>query len=288
MKRFLLVSGLAASLTSAASAADVYLLSSLDSATDTAAAAALTSRGHTVTIGVDFTSFDGSVNLAGFETVYLQCNNNWTALAMPAAGQQQLIDWVNAGGRLVTSEWVTYYSYATGKFALLDPILPGVQDFSYGTFLTTTYTAETPDAAINAGVPSPLTFSLTSYTGTEGFTIAKPGATTYYTSSSDPGAAGLLGWTVGSGSVYSFFSTCGPDQVGDTNFGRLFSNVMGATSGGGCYANCDGVGGLTANDFVCFVSAFNNGASYANCDGVGGLTANDFVCFLTQYNNGCP
>lgn len=54
-----------------------------------------------------------------------------------------------------------------------------------------------------------------------------------------------------------------------------------------CYANCDGTGGLTANDFVCFLTAYNNGASYANCDGVGGLTANDFVCFLTAYNNGC-
>jgi hypothetical protein len=59
------------------------------------------------------------------------------------------------------------------------------------------------------------------------------------------------------------------------------------TCGTPCYANCDGVGGLTANDFVCFVSAFNSGASYANCDNVGGLTANDFVCFLTSYNNGC-
>jgi hypothetical protein len=54
-----------------------------------------------------------------------------------------------------------------------------------------------------------------------------------------------------------------------------------------CYADCDGVGGLTANDFACFLTAYTNNESYANCDGVGGLTANDFVCFLTQYNNGC-
>jgi hypothetical protein len=58
-------------------------------------------------------------------------------------------------------------------------------------------------------------------------------------------------------------------------------------AGVGCYADCDEVGGLTANDFICFVTAFNNGDSYANCDGVGGLTANDFICFLTAYNNGC-
>jgi hypothetical protein len=57
--------------------------------------------------------------------------------------------------------------------------------------------------------------------------------------------------------------------------------------GSSCYANCDGVGGLTANDFICFVTAYNNNQSYANCDQVGGLTANDFICFVTAYNNGC-
>jgi hypothetical protein len=56
----------------------------------------------------------------------------------------------------------------------------------------------------------------------------------------------------------------------------------------GCYANCDGTGGLTANDFICFLTAYNNGQSYADCDGVGGLTANDFICFVSGYNNGCP
>ena len=55
-----------------------------------------------------------------------------------------------------------------------------------------------------------------------------------------------------------------------------------------CYANCDGQGGLTANDFQCFLNAFVAGQSYANCDGVGGLTANDFQCFLDAFVAGCP
>ncbi len=58
--------------------------------------------------------------------------------------------------------------------------------------------------------------------------------------------------------------------------------------GAPCYANCDGVGGLTANDFVCFQRAFANAMSYANCDGVGGLTVNDFSCFMNSYATGCP
>ena len=54
-----------------------------------------------------------------------------------------------------------------------------------------------------------------------------------------------------------------------------------------CYANCDGVGGLTGNDFQCFLDKFVGGQSYADCDGVGGLTANDFQCFLNKFVAGC-
>ena len=54
-----------------------------------------------------------------------------------------------------------------------------------------------------------------------------------------------------------------------------------------CYADCDHVGGLTANDFQCFLNAFVSAQSYADCDGVGGLTANDFQCFLNKFVAGC-
>jgi hypothetical protein len=56
---------------------------------------------------------------------------------------------------------------------------------------------------------------------------------------------------------------------------------------GSCYADCDGIGGLTANDFQCFLNAYVAGQSSADCDGVGGLTANDFQCFLNAYVAGC-
>jgi uncharacterized protein YjiK len=54
-----------------------------------------------------------------------------------------------------------------------------------------------------------------------------------------------------------------------------------------CYGDCDGAGGLTANDFACFLNAYANNLSYANCDHVGGLTPNDFACFLNAYSSGC-
>jgi hypothetical protein len=57
--------------------------------------------------------------------------------------------------------------------------------------------------------------------------------------------------------------------------------------GAPCYPDCDGIGGLTANDFQCFLTAYVSGQAYANCDATGGLTANDFQCFLNAYVAGC-
>jgi photosystem II stability/assembly factor-like uncharacterized protein len=79
-----------------------------------------------------------------------------------------------------------------------------------------------------------------------------------------------------------------------TQLGVIGSAVHAGTDGAGdwvlgpsCYADCDGIGGLTANDFLCFITAYAAGANYANCDGAGGLTSNDFQCFLNAYVAGC-
>jgi len=93
---------------------------------------------------------------------------------------------------------------------------------------------------------------------------AKPGATTYYTTRGHAGSAGLAGWAQGAGSVFSFSTTCGPAQLADPNFGRLFSNVMGAAAAPSCYANCDGSTSAPV------------------------LNVADFTCFLQKYAAGCP
>jgi hypothetical protein len=172
--------------------------------------------------------------------------------------------------------------------------MPAAQTFTYGSQASATYTVSTSDSTINAGLPDSFTFSLTSYTGTETFASAQTGATTYYTTSNSATAAGLAGWAVGSGSVFSFTSTCGPDQVADTNFGRLFSNVMGAAGAVTCYANCDNSTSppaLNANDFQCFLNKYAAQDPTANCDNSTAppvLNANDFQCFLNKFAAGCP
>ena len=67
----------------------------------------------------------------------------------------------------------------------------------------------------------------------------------------------------------------------------LVGGLTYTVGGAPCYADCDQIGGLTGNDFQCFLNAFVSSASYADCDGVGGLTGNDFQCFLDKFVAGC-
>jgi hypothetical protein len=281
-------------LASSAGAVNVYVLSSGDAPTDSAVMATLSAHGHTPTLGVPYTGFDGTQSLAGFHTVYFQANANWGLGDMPAAGQQVIVDFVALGGRLVTSEWVVWKVAAAAQLQTIGPILATEPASTYGATLSATYIQVTANSAINAGLPASLTFPLNNYAGTETLAGARAGATTYYSSNTATGIAGLTGWNRGNGSVFCFSTTCGPDQLADVNFGRLFSNVMGATATGSCYANCDASTVspvLNVNDFTCFLNRFAAGNSYANCDAstiVPTLNINDFICFNNRFAGGCP
>src|SRR5262245_30139217 len=111
MSRCLPVALSLAVLGSGAHAANVYILSSGDPLVDAAVQATLQAGGHTSTLGVPYTAFDGTQSLAGFQAVYFQANANWTGGDMPAAGQTLLLNFVNGGGGLVTCEWVLWKTY---------------------------------------------------------------------------------------------------------------------------------------------------------------------------------
>jgi hypothetical protein len=294
MKRVVLIgAGVLASACGAARAVNVYVMSSGSAAIDSAVVSALTSRGHTATVGVQWVSFDGTQSLAGFQTVYFQCNANWAAGDMPAPGQQALAAWVNGGGRLVTSEWVVWTA-GVGRLATLAPILPVLPTSVYDGATGVTLMQATPSAALNAGVPAEFTTTLENYGGTETQTYPRSGATSYYTNPAIPGGSAVTGWGVGSGYVFSFNMTCGEHQVQESVFGRLLSNAMGATAPGACYANCDGSTAapvLNVQDFSCFLTRFASSDLYANCDNSQNppiLNVQDFSCFLTKFATGCP
>jgi hypothetical protein len=70
--------------------------------------------------------------------------------------------------------------------------------------------------------------------------------------------------------------------------------VNGTSTGGGCYANCDGSTTppiLNVNDFICFQGKYAAGDPTANCDESTTppvLNVNDFICFQGKYAAGCP
>jgi hypothetical protein len=273
-----------------ASAANVLVLSSGDPVIDSAVLATLRAHGHACALGAPYyqQSFSAQ-SLSPYQTVYMQANNNWYQGEILASAGLNLRTWVQNGGRLVTSEWVTYYSTTGEAFATIASILPMNPSLDYGSEPSTGYSISVPDPALDAGLPSFITFWLDDYAGTQIHTFPKTGATNYFAA---PGShAGLVGWSRGSGSVYSFSTTCGPTQLADENFARLLSNVMGPVP---CYANCDSSTAapvLNVNDFLCFLNRFAQGDTYANCDrstNAPVLNVLDFSCFLNLLAAGCP
>ncbi len=281
-----------AALTTAAHAANVYIMSSGDAGIDAAASAALLARGHTPTVGVAFSAFDGTQSLSGFRAVYLQANFNWTGPDMPAAGQAQLLSFINAGGGLITTEWVIWKAAAQSEFQVIAPAFASELLSPFDSNATAQFDQVTPDAVLNAGLPASFTFPIDNYAGTETHLGPRAGATVFY---HNPliGFEGAIGWGYGSGRVLNFSTTCGPAQLADPNFTILLGNAVTWSTGGSCYANCDNSTTppvLNVLDFTCFLNRFAAGNPLANCDGSTTpptLNVLDFTCFLNRFAAGC-
>jgi hypothetical protein len=198
------------------------LLSSSNTTLDDMLVARLESLGHAVSLGVNYSLFDGKVDLTPYDAVYLQANASWSA-DMPVAGQRQLINWVNCGGGLVTTEWTTW-KIGSGGFQLIDAIFPAARTAAYGSPAMETYTKVSSDATLNAGLPDSFSFTTTNYSGTESNLNPRPGATIYYDSMMLD--SGLLGWEYNLGRVASFSTTVGANEVADPNFSRLIANTL--------------------------------------------------------------
>ena len=216
-------------LATQAYAANVYVFSGTNATTDAAAVAVLQSYGHNVTMGMDWRLYDGTLSLAGYDSVYLQMNAYWST-DLPAGGQTALVDYVSNGGGLVTSEWALWMR-GGGALVTLSSVFPLDPTTSYDYIGSMTFTQLTSDPILNAGLPATFTCPLNSFAGTRTIIPAgllKAGATGYYTDGVS--YYNLVGWTYGSGRVLMFSTTNGPDQVNDPEFGRLLSNSMDWTS----------------------------------------------------------
>jgi PEP-CTERM motif len=235
MRRFLVclaaLSSLAGGLRQA-NADSVYLLSTGVAAEDSAVVSLLTADGHTVTVGPQYQSYTGS-DLSGYSAVILLQNNTTIGGEMTAGGQTALLNYVSGGGGLLTGEWTVWGNAAEGYNTILAPLLPVIPTVSYNYNSPITYTQATANAVLNSGLASSFTFTADNAGGTETYFQPKTGATVYYGSDygGTPPGDGVIGWNYGSGRVLSLSTLAGQNELGDPNYGTLFSNAVNFVDG---------------------------------------------------------
>lgn len=213
-------------LTSLADAGSIYVMSSGNESHDTTVMASLAAAGHSSVIGVEYWEFDGTVPLTGYDAVFFQSNYNWTSGNMPEAGQQQLVDFVNAGGGMVTSEW-TLWLTAVGNFQTLKSIMPSTETSSYNGDTLHNFQQVDPDPTINSGLPANFDVDGDNVAGGETNTPGvKAGAKVFYNSTLNGGRVGLSGWDVNQGRVAQFSQTVSERFMADPDGFRLLGNVM--------------------------------------------------------------
>lgn len=181
--------------------------------------------GHQADLGVRFHQFDGAINLEAYQVLILLASNYGSG-DMPAAGQTALLNLVSSGRRLITGEWTVWCTYVKTYFQILKAALPAMSDgiFSYTSPIT--YRVGVPDSVLNFKVPSPFTFNVTNYQGTEGNIWPSSAAgRTFYDSTNLK--AGLVGWTYGRGSVLNFSTTIGPAELDNPIYRQLLGNAIG-------------------------------------------------------------
>jgi hypothetical protein len=208
--------------------ASVLVLSSGNATEDTAIEYSLETFGHSVDLGPQYINYNGTTNLAGYQSVVLLTNYNWNALPldMPAAGQTQLLNYVSEGGGLVTSEWLVWKTGAQNVFNTLETAIPVVGTPLYRSAAQVTYSKVTADPTLNTGMPDSFTFFATNILGTETQFDPKPGATIFYDSDYPGAGSGVIGWDFDAGRVISFSTLIAEEELVDANYAQLFSNAV--------------------------------------------------------------
>src|SRR5690349_12038987 len=98
MRTHIIIAAALACTAAAHAQSRVLILSSGDPVLDTTVADTLTAQGLVPTVGPTFTAFTSAVSLANTDVVYFQGNFNWASGDMPVDGQQNLLDFLTAGG----------------------------------------------------------------------------------------------------------------------------------------------------------------------------------------------
>ncbi|MCW5938328.1 MAG: hypothetical protein KF884_07745 [Fimbriimonadaceae bacterium] len=207
-------------------AARVYVMSSGNPDHDNTVVSSLTAAGHVPVVGVEYWQFDGSVSLAGYDAVFLQANYNWGVGDMPTAGQNQLLNYINAGGGMVTSEW-TLWKCAFGSFQDLSAAFSSTPTLSFNGDDEHYFQSFDPDPTINSGLPQVFFVDGDNVAGGETNINATPvGAKIFYLSLKTGMYIGLTGMDIGNGRVAQFSQTVGERFMNHPSGFRLLGNTV--------------------------------------------------------------
>lgn len=285
-----------ASLSAAATAADVLIVSAGSAATDNALVAGLTAQGHTASIGPNYWEFDTSVDLSPYDVVYIQGNGNWTQSDMPIDAQTMILDFAQQGAGVVFSEWVVWMVQARGVFQVLAASMPVVPTTTFRSTSTITFTENINDPIVSEGLPTTFDMPLTSFSGTETFLVPKENATVFYDSDwvngTQTGAA-IVGWDICGGRVVNFSTTNGINQINDPEFQILLGNLMEWVSRSEEDNSCPvdiatPCGTLNFFDVSAYLARFSAQDLRADLTGDALLNFFDISAFLNIYSTGCP
>lgn len=279
----------------AALCADVLIVSAGSTVTDNALVSALVDNGHTATVGPRYWEFDASFDLSPFDVVYIQGNGNWTQSDMPVDAQSKILNFAQAGGGIIFSEWVVWMVAQRGVFQVLSAAMPAQPSNTWRNISSITMTESESDPFINQGLPESFTMPLTSFNGTETYLLPKANATVFYDSDwirNGQAGGAVIGWDLCGGRVVNFSTTNGLNQIQDANFQVLLSNlvtwVTRSLEDNSCPADiAPPCGTLNFFDISQYLARYAAEDPAADLNGDGLFNFFDVSLFLKYYNAGC-
>ncbi|MBO6513623.1 MAG: hypothetical protein JJ974_06650 [Phycisphaerales bacterium] len=286
----------ALTISQAASAANVLIVSAGSDTTNTALKSALENQGHTATIGPTYWEFDTNFDLTGFDVIYIQGNGNWTQSDMPLDAQSMILDFAQDGAGVVFSEWVIWMVQARSVFQVLAAAMPVEPTTAFRSTATVTFTENINDPFVSDGLPTSFNMPLSSFSGTETFLTPKENATVFYDSdwvSGGQTSGAVVGWDICGGRVVNFSTVNGINQINDPNFQILLSNLMTWVSRSEkdvvCFADIAvPCGVLDFFDISQYLSRFAAQDERADLNDDNNFDFFDISIYISGYTNGCP
>jgi hypothetical protein len=221
----------------------ILVLGSGNTADTAAVISALSAAGNQVALGPAVSSFTGIkgtyndiVLMPGLLPYSSNPTSNVAAVPgdMPLAGQQALVNFVTAGGGLVTGG-NTLTDYLNGGFQTLFKALP-FMPFAINTSNSPiTFGVTTANAVLDAHLSQSFTFNPgpAGQANTEEYYQPKAGAMSFFatnqwssTFGGEPPSSAALGWDYGSGRVFSISSPINAASMSSVNFAQLVSNAV--------------------------------------------------------------